>query len=136
MRCEWIRVERYKLQPYITASPLTVTANNEEKCRNQCLQQTWFLCAAYNYRATSSSNNCELLAENNQTASVVSFNEWVYSARPICAGKYPTLHQLAYKMLFIKINRLPFSIFLLLSLLHNSAVVNVVGDSICHIFAI
>ena len=85
LRCDWIRVDNSKLRLYITPyTPLTLSVDNEDSCREQCLQQTSFLCAAYNYRDGS----CELLTENNQTASVETVNGWVYAIRPNCAGIY------------------------------------------------
>ena len=61
--------------------------NDENACRDQCLQQNWFLCAAYNYRTSGDIDNCELLADNNQTAVEEYSSQWKYFIRPNCAGK-------------------------------------------------
>ena len=51
------------------------------------MQQTHYICVAYNYLVTANaSNNCELLAENGQTATPELYSQWVYSLRPNCAG--------------------------------------------------
>ena len=83
--CTW-KTGDGKLKPYIASgTPKTVSGESEENCRQQCTEQTAFICAAVNYQ--SSTNNCELLAENEQTASVESSSGWRYSVRPGCAGK-------------------------------------------------
>ena len=76
-----------RLTPYIQGSPPTVTASTTDECRDQCMSQTTFICAAVNYKL--SDRTCELLAENNQTASVAEPRDdnWQYYIRPICAGK-------------------------------------------------
>ena len=47
-----------------------------------------FICASVNYKL--SDRTCELLAENNQTASVAELTDdnWQHFIRPICAGKW------------------------------------------------
>ena len=65
--CNWSGGDG-KLTPYIQGSPPTVTASTTDECRDQCMNQTTFICAAVNYKL--SDRTCELLAENNQTASV------------------------------------------------------------------
>ena len=76
-----------KLAPYIQGPPPTVTTNTADECRDQCMSQTTFICAAVNYK--QSGGTCELLAENTQTASVVepTDDNWQHFIRPICAGK-------------------------------------------------
>ena len=76
-----------KLAPFIQGSPPTVTTNTDEECRDQCISQSTFICATVNYKL--SDRTCELLAENNQTASVVepTDDNWQHYIRPICAGK-------------------------------------------------
>ena len=85
-----------KLAPYIQGSPPTVTANTTEECRDQCMSQSTFTCAAVNYKL--SDRTCELLAENNQTASVVepTDDNWQYYIRPICAGKPNIVYRHVY----------------------------------------
>ena len=84
--CNWSEGDG-RLTPYIQGSPPTVTANTAEECRDQCMSQTTFICAAVNYKL--SDRTCELLAENNQTASVAepTDDNWKHFIRPICAGK-------------------------------------------------
>ena len=67
-------------------SPPTVTARRRKECKEQCMSQTTFICAAVNYK--ESDGTCELLAENNQTASVAEPRDdnWRHYIRPICAG--------------------------------------------------
>ena len=50
------------------------------------MDQSTFICAAVNYKP--SDRICELLAENNQTASVAEpvDDTWQHFIRPICAG--------------------------------------------------
>jgi len=77
-----------KLNPYITYGGIkTLSVNSENECRAQCMQQTSFICASINYRTDY--RNCELLAENTQTANISSSDsQWRYSVRPECAGEY------------------------------------------------
>ena len=86
MSCDWSRGDG-KLEPLIKGSLPRVRANTAEECRDQCMSQTTFICAAVNYK--QSDGTCELLAENNQTASVAepTDDNWQYFIRPICAGK-------------------------------------------------
>ena len=83
--CNWSRGAG-KLTPYIQRSPPIVTASTAEECRDQCMSQSTFICAAVNYK--QSDRTCELLAENNQTASVAEPRDrnWQHYIRPICAG--------------------------------------------------
>ena len=86
MPCNWSGGDG-KLIPYVQGSPTTVTVNTTEECRDQCMSQSTFICAAVNYKL--SDRTCELLAETNQTASVVEPTDgnWRHFVRPICAGK-------------------------------------------------
>ena len=83
--CNWSGGDG-KLTTYIQGTPRTVTASTAEECRDQCMNQTTFICAAVNYK--QSNRTCELLAENNQTASVAEPRDrnWQHYIRPICAG--------------------------------------------------
>ena len=86
MPCDWSGGDG-KLTPYVQGSPPKVTTNTADKCRDRCMNQSTFICAAVNYK--QSDRTCELLAENNQTASVVepTYGNWRHFVRPICAGK-------------------------------------------------
>ena len=86
LSCNWSGADG-KLSPYIQGPPPTVTTNTAEECRDQCMSQTTFICAAVNYKL--SDGTCELLAENTQTASVAEPRDdnWQRFIRPICAGK-------------------------------------------------
>ena len=85
MPCYWSGGDG-KLSPYIQGSPPTVTASSADECRDQCMSQTTFICAAVNYK--QSDETCELLAENNQTAFVDEpiDDNWQHFVRPLCAG--------------------------------------------------
>ena len=85
MSCDWSGGDG-KLTPYIHGSPPKVTASTADGCKNQCMSQSTFICAAVNYK--QSDGTCELLAENNQTASVdePTDDNWQHFIRPICAG--------------------------------------------------
>ena len=87
-RCRWLFRRWGQLIPSIQGSPRTVTANTADKCKYQCRSQSTFTCAAVNYKP--SSKTCELLAENIQTANVLSIignRNLQYYRRPACAGK-------------------------------------------------
>jgi len=77
-----------RLDPYITSGSIkTFSVTGEDECRAQCMQQASFICASINYRTDD--GNCELLAENTQTAIISSSgSQWRYSVRPECAGEY------------------------------------------------
>ena len=83
--CEW-PMQSGQLEPYINGSQPVVIADSPEDCQTECVKQTSFICAAVNYKL--SDKTCELLAENNQTASVAEpiDDSWQYFLRPICAG--------------------------------------------------
>jgi len=76
-----------RLKPYITSGSIkTLSVTSEDECRAQCMQQTSFICASINYRTDD--RNCELLAENTQTATISSSDsQWRYSVRPDCAAE-------------------------------------------------
>jgi len=87
LTCDWTSgVGRLEL--YITSGSIkTLSVNSEDECRVQCMKQTSFICASINYRTDD--GNCELLAENTQTANISSSDsQWRYSVRPDCAGEY------------------------------------------------
>ncbi|KAF6029363.1 hypothetical protein EB796_012333 [Bugula neritina] len=85
LTCDWTSGVG-RLDPYITSGGIkTLSVNSEDECRAQCMQQTSFICASINYRTDD--GNCELLAENTQTATTSSSDsQWRYSVRPECAG--------------------------------------------------
>ena len=67
---------------------MSVTVSTEADCRDQCMSQASFICAAVNFKPDSS-NNCELLAENDKTARYdKTINGWSYHVRPLCAGRF------------------------------------------------
>ena len=84
--CDWLSGFGM-LKPVIHGASSTITAKTEELCKDRCKGQTAFICAAVNYKL--SDKTCELLAENNQTASVAEPRDdnWQHFIRPICAGK-------------------------------------------------
>ncbi|KAF6025864.1 hypothetical protein EB796_015827 [Bugula neritina] len=85
LTCDWTSGVG-KLDPYITSGNIkSFSVNSEDECRAQCMQQTSFICASINYR--TGDGNCQLLAENTQTATISSSDsQWRYSVRPECAG--------------------------------------------------
>ena len=83
--CEWTNGTG-KLTPLISGDKVLVTATNETDCRDQCVSQTSFICAAINFKP-GSSNVCELLTENNETVTKnTAQTDWRYFIRPLCAG--------------------------------------------------
>ena len=64
---------------------MSVTVSTEADCRDHCVSQTSFICAAVNYKPDSG-NNCELLTENDKTATEETDDKWSYFVRPLCAG--------------------------------------------------
>jgi len=86
LTCDWTSGVG-RLDPYITSGSIkTLAVNSEDECRAQCMQQTAFICASINYRPDD--GNCQLLAENTQTANISSSgSQWRYSVRPDCAGE-------------------------------------------------
>ena len=98
LSCDWSSGSG-QLTPKIPGSVQTTTVNSAEKCRVQCMSQTAYICAAVNYR--QSDGQCELLAENDQTASVVGAvdNRWRHYIRPICAGMIICLLVIFYRSL-------------------------------------
>jgi len=87
LTCDWTSGVG-RLDPYITSGSIkSLFVTSEDECRAQCMQQTSFICASINYRTDD--RNCELLAENSQTATISSSDsQWRYSVRPDCAGEY------------------------------------------------
>ncbi|KAF6021097.1 hypothetical protein EB796_020595 [Bugula neritina] len=85
LTCDWTSGVG-RLDPYITSGSIkSLSVNSENECRAQCMQQTSFICASTNYRPDD--GNCQLLAENTQTANISSSgSQWRYSVRPDCAG--------------------------------------------------
>lgn len=86
LTCEWTDVTGSKLEPLITGDPEAVTVSTLNECKQKCVEESSFICAAVNYRHHD--RRCELLEENDQTAQPQG-NEpnWNYSLRPICAGE-------------------------------------------------
>ena len=83
--CDWTN-STGKLTPFILGDTLSVTVSTESDCRDQCVSQTSFICAAVNYKPDGS-NNCELLTENDKTATEeTAIDGWSYFVRPLCAG--------------------------------------------------
>ena len=84
--CDWTN-STGKLTPFILGDTLSVTVSTESDCRDQCVSQTSFICAAVNYKPDGS-NNCELLTENDKTATEerTIIDGWSYFVRPLCAG--------------------------------------------------
>lgn len=76
--------DNQKLVPAVSQVilPSDVTLDD---CKRSCMSESSVVCAAVNYG--SSENSCELLLENNETASVASQSDWKYYIRPQCAGK-------------------------------------------------
>jgi len=87
LTCDWTSGVG-RLDPHITSGSIkALSVTSEDECRAQCMQQTSFICASINYR--TGDGNCELLAENTQTAIISSSDsQWRYSVRPDCAGEY------------------------------------------------
>ena len=83
--CTWFE-EQGKLTLYIKGSPPKVTSSSAEECRDQCMNQSTFICAAVNYKL--SDGICELLAETHYTAYVDEPRDenWQSFFRPSCAG--------------------------------------------------
>ena len=76
---------------------MSVTTSTEADCRDQCVSQTSFICAAVNYKPDSG-NNCELLTENDKTATEeTAIDGWSNSVRPLCAGWFCAPHHTRYK---------------------------------------
>ena len=66
---------------------MSVTVDSEANCRDQCVSQTSFICAAVNYKPDGN-DNCELLTEDKETATEeTTQTDWIYFIRPLCAGK-------------------------------------------------
>ena len=84
--CDW-RNGTGKLTPLISGDTLSVTVTTEADCKDQCVSQTSFICAAVNYKPDGS-NNCELLTESDKSATEETNSEWSYFIRPLCAGVY------------------------------------------------
>ncbi|XP_067942984.1 receptor-type tyrosine-protein phosphatase alpha-like [Watersipora subatra] len=78
--CEWTGGPG-KLTPYISGERRIESTVSSEECRERCINQLSFICAAVNYGG----GNCELLAENNQTGYITPQDGWEYFLRPICA---------------------------------------------------
>ena len=86
LTCEWRDVPGSKLEPLITGDPKAVTVSDFDECKQKCMEESSFICAAVNYRDID--KRCELLEENDQTAQPQGNKpNWKYSLRPICAGK-------------------------------------------------
>jgi hypothetical protein len=81
--CNWITVTGHKLDPHISGDPKHETLDLE-KCKDKCVNESTFICAAVNYR--QSDRRCELLEENDQTATPQTRSNYQYLLRPICAG--------------------------------------------------
>ena len=84
-----------KLEPLITGDPKAVTVGNLNECKQRCVEESSFICAAVNYR--DNDRRCELLEENDQTAQPQGNKpNWKYSLRPICAGKFSNVSRLVF----------------------------------------
>jgi len=70
LTCDWTSGVG-RLDPFITSGNMkNFSVNSENECRAHCMQQTSFICASINYRTDD--GNCQLLAENTQTATISS----------------------------------------------------------------
>lgn len=95
LSCDWTSNTGKLNSHIIHGSSKLVSTTNAENCRLQCTEQTSFICAAVNYE--TSSGACELLAENDQTASPnASVSGWRYHIRPGCAGEVDSLDKFKF----------------------------------------
>ena len=70
------------------------------------MSQTSFICAAVNYKPDST-NNCELLTENDKTATEeTAIDGWSYHIRPLCAGRFSILAIMCNNITLPKIGRI------------------------------
>ena len=100
LTCEWIDVSGKKLEPLITGDPEAVTVSNLNECKQKCVEESSFICAALNYQHNG--RRCELLEENDQTAQPQGNKpDWKYSLRPICAGKFSKVSRLVFEDSYI-----------------------------------
>ena len=85
-----------KLEPLITGDPKAVIVSNLNECKQKCVEESSFICAALNYQHNG--RRCELIEENDQTAQPQGNKpNWIYSLRPICAGKFSNVSRLVFE---------------------------------------